>query len=81
MTRKLVILASATATSLVAIAALAQQQDHDASAEGLTVLGEPVTMEEIAVGRQLYAENCASCHGTNLEVEADRRRSPSTASR
>lgn len=74
MTRKLIILASATVTSFVAIAALAQQQDHDASAERLTVLGEPVTTEEIAVGRQLYAENCASCHGANLEGQADWKR-------
>lgn len=74
MTRKLIILASAAAMALVAIAALAQQQDHDRAVEGLTFLGEPVKAEEIAVGRQLYAENCASCHGANLEGQADWKR-------
>ena len=74
MTRKLIILAGAAAMGLVAIAALAQQQDHDSAAEGLTFLREPVTTEEIAVGRQLYAETCASCHGANLEGQADWKR-------
>jgi mono/diheme cytochrome c family protein len=27
----------------------------------------PANPEQIALGRKLYAEHCASCHGTNLE--------------
>lgn len=27
--------------------------------------------KQIALGRQLYAENCASCHGANLEGQPD----------
>ena len=30
-------------------------------------LGEEVDPETIRLGQELYAENCASCHGVNLE--------------
>ncbi|MBA4782137.1 MAG: cytochrome c [Rhizobiales bacterium] len=42
--------------------------------EGLTFLGTPVTAEQVALGQDLYAANCASCHGANLEGQPDWRR-------
>ncbi|MBS1302943.1 cytochrome c [Loktanella sp. SALINAS62] len=39
--------------------------------EGLTFMGAPVTGEQIALGQDLYAANCASCHGANLEGQPD----------
>lgn len=42
--------------------------------EGLTFLGAPVTADQIALGQDLYAANCASCHGANLEGQPDWRR-------
>jgi len=47
-----------------------------ASAEpaGLTLLGAPVGAAQLAQGRQVYADHCASCHGANLEGQPDWRR-------
>lgn len=42
--------------------------------EELTFLGAPVTADQIALGQDLYAANCASCHGANLEGQPDWRR-------
>lgn len=42
--------------------------------EGSTFLGTPVTAEQVAIGQDLYAANCASCHGANLEGQPDWRR-------
>lgn len=50
----------------------AVQQGPDAAS--VTFLGEPVTAEKLALGQQLYAANCASCHGANLEGQRDWRR-------
>ncbi|MBM9595026.1 c-type cytochrome [Roseitranquillus sediminis] len=74
MKRKATVLFGAAVAGLVAIAALAQQQGSEARAEGLTFLGEPVTADEIALGQELYAANCASCHGANLEGQPDWKR-------
>lgn len=30
-----------------------------------------ITPEEISLGKDVYAQNCASCHGVNLEGESD----------
>lgn len=69
-----IILAGTAIAGLTAIATLAQQQEGDASAVGLTFLGESVTADEIAVGQKLYAQNCASCHGANLEGQPNWKR-------
>ncbi|WP_369915247.1 cytochrome c [Maritimibacter sp. 55A14] len=42
--------------------------------EGLTFLGAPVTAGQIALGQEVYAANCASCHGVSLEGQPDWRR-------
>jgi mono/diheme cytochrome c family protein len=47
---------------------------ENGSALGLTVLGTPVDGEMIELGADLYAENCASCHGAKLEGQPDWRR-------
>ena len=58
----------------IAVALLAQQQDGSTHIDGLTFLGEPVTVDEIALGQELYAANCASCHGADLEGQPDWKR-------
>ena len=40
----------------------------------LAVLGVPVDAEMIELGAGLYAKNCASCHGADLEGQPDWRR-------
>lgn len=69
-----IILAGSILAGFAAITAVAQQQGGAAPEEGLIVLGEPVTADEIEIGQELYAENCASCHGANLEGQADWKR-------
>lgn len=32
-----------------------------------TATADPSNAEQVALGRQVYAANCASCHGANLE--------------
>ena len=74
MKRSAIVLSGATVAGLAAIAALAQQQGREARVEGLTFLGEPVTADETALGQDLYAANCASCHGVDLEGQPDWKR-------
>ncbi|MAB12288.1 MAG: cytochrome C [Parvibaculum sp.] len=70
-----VILVSAVAVaSLAAIASFAQVQGGDVQAADVTFLGQPVTGEQIALGQNIYAQNCASCHGANLEGQPDWKR-------
>ncbi|WP_293323081.1 cytochrome c [Parvibaculum sp.] len=60
--------------SLAAIASFAQVQGGDVQAADVTFLGQPVTGEQIALGQNIYAQNCASCHGANLEGQPDWKR-------
>jgi mono/diheme cytochrome c family protein len=59
MKRKATLLFGAAVAGLAAIAALAQQQGGEAHMDGLTFL---------------YAANCASCHGADLEGQPDWKR-------
>lgn len=70
-TMAVVLATGAAATAFVVAAVLAEQRGGEAAAQDVTFLGEPVTAEEIALGQDLYAANCASCHGDNLEGQAD----------
>lgn len=45
--------------------ASATEQDNEAMSP------PDLSAEEIAIGEGVYANNCASCHGENLEGEAD----------
>lgn len=42
--------------------------------DGLSFLGAPVTAGQVARGQELYAANCASCHGADLGGEPDWKR-------
>lgn len=64
----------ALTVALIAIAVVAQQSQQTELPEGLSFLGEPVTIEQVALGRTVYADNCASCHGANLEGQPDWKR-------
>ena len=70
-TMAVVLATGAAATAFVVAAVLAEQRGGEAAAQDVTYLGEPVTAEEIALGQDLYAANCASCHGDNLEGQTD----------
>ncbi|MEY8828829.1 cytochrome c [Sedimentitalea sp. XS_ASV28] len=71
MKPRFLILAGATAAAVVTVGAMAQQSDSDQIVENLTFLGETVTADMIVKGQGIYAENCASCHGANLEGQPD----------
>ncbi len=65
-------LAGLSFAGVAAVAAFAQvnrSQTADA-----TFLGVRVTAQEIAQGKELYAQNCASCHGPDLEGQPDWKR-------
>jgi mono/diheme cytochrome c family protein len=74
MRRDLVILSVIAVSALAAIAVFAQLRGSDRGAEDVTFLGQPVTAEQIALGQEIYAENCASCHGANLEGQPNWKR-------
>lgn len=74
MKRGAIVLAGVAVAVAAAVVAFAQRQGGDARVEGLSFLGEPVTMEEIALGQEIYAQSCASCHGANLEGQPDWKR-------
>ncbi|HEX9856965.1 MAG TPA: cytochrome c, partial [Paracoccaceae bacterium] len=46
----------------------------DGPQTGVTFLGEPVPQATLDLGREVYAANCASCHGAALEGQPDWRR-------
>jgi len=74
MRRNVVILSAIAVSGLGAIAALGQSQGGDVRAVDVTFLGQPVTGEQIALGQEVYAQNCASCHGANLEGQSNWKR-------
>lgn len=74
MRRNAVLLSAVAVASLAAITALAQRQGGDVRAQSVTFLGQPVTSEQVVLGQRVYAENCASCHGANLEGQPDWKR-------
>ena len=74
MKRRGLVLAGAAVAGFAAIAALAQQQSGEEPGGGVTFLGEPVTAEQFGLGQDVYAANCASCHGADLEGQPDWRR-------
>jgi mono/diheme cytochrome c family protein len=58
----------------VAWLALAGQEAGNGSPPGSAILGETADAEMIALGEALYAENCASCHGADLEGQPNWKR-------
>lgn len=60
--------------TVIGVAVFAQSDIDKATVDGLSFLGEPVTVDDIAAGKTLYADSCASCHGADLEGQPDWRR-------
>lgn len=56
------------------IAALARGMGTQMTPNGPAFLGQAVTSEQLGFGQVLYAQNCASCHGANLEGQPNWRR-------
>ena len=62
-------------SAVVALAAATAAAAQEAGVpEGLGFLRATVTDEQIAVGKGIYAENCAACHGAQMQGEPDWRR-------
>jgi mono/diheme cytochrome c family protein len=57
-----------------AMAALALMLTLPATAAAEQESAPAVSAQELAVGARVYAENCASCHGANLEGQPNWRR-------
>ena len=74
MRRNAIFLSAIAVSALAAIAAFAQAQGGNVRAEDVTFLGQPVTRLQIVRGKEIYAQNCASCHGANLEGQPDWKR-------
>ncbi|RCK40550.1 cytochrome C [Thalassospira profundimaris] len=58
----------------VGMALLSGVADAGSTPENLTFLEKPITPEQIALGNDVYAEFCASCHGANLEGQKNWKR-------
>ncbi|MFW8594424.1 c-type cytochrome [Cribrihabitans neustonicus] len=56
------------------LAAAAGAETRPAAPEPVTFLGQIIAPEQVALGEALYAETCASCHGSDLEGAPDWRR-------
>ena len=74
MRRNAIFLSAIAVSALAAIAAFAQAQGGNVRAEDVPFLGQPVTRLQIVRGKEIYAQNCASCHGANLEGQPDWKR-------
>ncbi|MBA3325614.1 MAG: c-type cytochrome [Rhodobacteraceae bacterium] len=68
-----ILAAAAGAVAVAAVTSLAQGTGPEPVVE-LSFLGEPVTREQLVLGQEVYAANCASCHGANLEGQPDWKR-------
>lgn len=72
--RASVTMAAGLLSAAVAWVAIAGQEPEDASADAIRILGPKADAELLALGEQLYSENCASCHGAELEGQPDWKR-------
>lgn len=73
MSARLILSAGIGLVAIAAVAALAQEAGPP-SAEVLSALGAPPAPERVQAGQEIYAANCASCHGASLEGQPDWRR-------
>jgi mono/diheme cytochrome c family protein len=72
MSRRSLVLSGAAILGVAALAVSALQSEPQNDI--VSVMGEPLTAEGIALGQEVYAANCASCHGENLEGQPDWKR-------
>jgi len=65
-----------TTLALIATAAitLLAQGTGTKPVKDVSFLGRIVTDKQLRLGKKVYAENCASCHGVNLEGQPDWKR-------
>lgn len=66
--------ATASLMPITLVAALVWGTGTQQPPDDLAFLGQTVTSEQIGLGQALYAQNCASCHGANLEGQPNWRR-------
>ena len=64
----------AGAAAAAAWVVIAGQQDPRPAAASVEIMGRVADAEMIDLGRQVYAENCASCHGAELEGQPNWKR-------
>lgn len=65
---------AAAATGLWQGAQAGNDGNDGTDISGLTILGAPVDAQMIALGEDVYSENCAACHGAKLEGQPDWKR-------
>ena len=61
-TRKWILTAAASAAAVIGAVAF-----YLGGGDGLPLGADPSNETQVAIGKTVYAENCASCHGVNLE--------------
>lgn len=76
MKAALVMITAMMVAGTASSAAWAQEPpvDRPAAPGPVEFLGQEVDAETLRHGQELYAENCASCHGANLEGQPDWKR-------
>lgn len=73
MNARLVVPATVVLVAIAAISLLAQGTGTKPTIN-VSFLGQPVTDKQLRVGKLVYAANCASCHGVNLEGQPNWKR-------
>ncbi len=71
MRRAVITGTAVSAMAAIGLSVFAQPEGDNLQVDDLTFLGEPTTLAEIATGREVYVESCASCHGAGLEGQPD----------
>ena len=72
--RAAALLAAGLPSAAAAWLAFAGEEQQDAAATPVEIMGRVAGPDMIALGERLYAENCASCHGAELEGQPDWKR-------
>lgn len=74
MKAKLHVIGGVGLFAVAVVAALVWPRAGSAPIKDISFRGEPVTLDQLALGRKLYAANCAACHGQSLEGQPDWKR-------
>lgn len=65
---------AAAGLAAAGLLAFAGQEGEGPKGAGIEIMGRPAGPEILALGEAVYAETCASCHGTELEGQPDWKR-------